>query len=110
MRERRGQTMNGRAFVVMVAGMVLVAGAGLEAKRKASGPKGGPFEAVGKPELQGGDANGPAVTEGDFVAKGLGFRDGERLAELRLHYRTLGTLVRDTAGHVTNRSEERRVG
>src|SRR5258708_16585312 len=98
----RGQTMNGHAFAVMVAGMILVAGAGLEAKRKASGPKGGPFEAVGKPELQGGNANGPVVTEGNFVAKGFAFRDGERMAELRLHYRTLGTPVRDTAGHVTN--------
>src|SRR5882757_5361050 len=94
--------MNGRAFAVMVAGMILVAGAGLEAKRKASGPKGGPFEALGKPELPGGNANGPAVTEGDYVARGFAFRDGERMAELRLHYRTLGTPVRDTAGHVTN--------
>jgi len=94
--------MNGRAFAVMVAGMILVAGAGLEAKRKASGPKGGPFEAPGKSELQGGDANGPAVTEGDFVAKGFAFRDGERMAELRLHYRTLGMPVRDTAGRVSN--------
>jgi len=94
--------MNGRAFAVMVAGMVLVAGAGLEAKRKASGPKGGPFEALGKPELLDGDANGPAVMEGDFVAKGFAFRDGERMAELRLHYRTLGTPVRDTVGRVTN--------
>src|SRR5258708_8261375 len=98
----RGQTMNGHAFAVMVAGMMLVAGAGLEAKRKASGPKGGPFEELGKPELEGGGAHGPGVTEGDFVAKGFGLRDGERMAELRLHYRTLGTPVRDTAGHVTN--------
>jgi len=94
--------MNGRAVAVMVAGMVLVAGVGLEAKKRASGARGGPFEALGKPELQGGDANGPAVTEGDFVAKGFAFRDRERMAELRLHYRTLGTPVRDTAGHVTN--------
>jgi homoserine O-acetyltransferase len=86
----------------MVAGMVLVAGAGLEAKRKASGSKGGSFETRGKPDLQGGNVNDVAVTEGDFVAKGFAFRDGERMAELRSHYRTLGSATRDSAGRVTN--------
>jgi homoserine O-acetyltransferase len=42
------------------------------------------------------------VTEGDFVAHDFKFRSGEQLAELRLHYRTLGKPVRDAAGHVTN--------
>jgi homoserine O-acetyltransferase len=44
----------------------------------------------------------PAITEGDFVARDFVFRDGEKLAELRLHYRTLGKPARDSAGHVTN--------
>ena len=39
---------------------------------------------------------------GDFIAKDFQFRDGEKLAELRLHYRTLGKPARDAAGHVTN--------
>src|SRR5262249_24079136 len=43
-----------------------------------------------------------AVTEGDFVAHDFQFKSGEKLAELRLHYRTLGKPVRDANGHVTN--------
>jgi homoserine O-acetyltransferase len=43
-----------------------------------------------------------APTEGDFVIKDFPFRSGEKLAELRLHYLTLGKPVRDAAGHVTN--------
>src|SRR5438309_9554089 len=42
------------------------------------------------------------VTEGDYVAKDFKFRSGETLAELRLHYRTLGTPARDAQGRVTN--------
>jgi homoserine O-acetyltransferase len=44
----------------------------------------------------------PAITEGDFVARDFVFRDGEKLADLRLHYRTLGKPARDSAGHVMN--------
>ena len=44
------------------------------------------------------------VTEGDYVAKDYKFRSGESLAELKLHYRTLGTPKRDAQGHVTNTS------
>jgi len=43
-----------------------------------------------------------SVTEGDFVAHDFKFRSGEQLAELRLHYRTMGKPARDAAGHVTN--------
>lgn len=43
-----------------------------------------------------------SVTEGDFVARDFKFRSGEQLPQLRLHYRTLGTPVRDAGGHVTN--------
>src|SRR5262249_27374876 len=43
-----------------------------------------------------------AVQEGDFVAKDFRFRSGESLAELRLHYRTLGKPVRNAKGSVTN--------
>jgi homoserine O-acetyltransferase/O-succinyltransferase len=42
------------------------------------------------------------VTEGDYVAHNFKFRSGEQLPELRLHYRTLGKLVRDAQGHATN--------
>jgi len=40
--------------------------------------------------------------EGDFVLHNFEFRSGARLPELRLHYMTLGHLVRDRAGHATN--------
>jgi homoserine O-acetyltransferase len=41
-------------------------------------------------------------TEGDFLAKNFTFHTGETLAELRLHYTTLGAAQRDPAGHVRN--------
>ncbi|HET7502389.1 MAG TPA: alpha/beta fold hydrolase [Kofleriaceae bacterium] len=39
---------------------------------------------------------------GDFTIKDFTFTSGEKLAELRIHYMTLGTPQRDAAGHVTN--------
>src|SRR5439155_22378775 len=53
--------------------------------------------------------------EGDWNVPDFTFHSGEKLAPLRLHYITLGSPVRDSAGHVRNavlvlRSEERRVG
>src|SRR5713226_6469358 len=39
-----------------------------------------------------------ATTEGEFVVKDFRFRDGETMAELRLHYATLGKPTRDAAG------------
>jgi homoserine O-acetyltransferase/O-succinyltransferase len=43
-----------------------------------------------------------AAHDGDFVVKEFKFRDGKTLAELRLHYATLGKPIRDSAGQVTN--------
>src|SRR5438132_5691451 len=37
--------------------------------------------------------NYPAPAEGDYVIQNFRFRSGETLPELRIHYRTLGTLV-----------------
>jgi homoserine O-acetyltransferase/O-succinyltransferase len=42
------------------------------------------------------------VTEGDFVAHDFKFKSGEKMAELRLHYRTLGKPARDPQGRVNN--------
>ena len=42
------------------------------------------------------------VTESDYVAHDFQFKSGEKLAELRLHYRTLGKPVRDADGRVSN--------
>jgi homoserine O-acetyltransferase/O-succinyltransferase len=49
-------------------------------------------------------AEGPAASakEGDYVARNFKFRSGETLAELRLHYTTLGAPQKDAQGQVTN--------
>ena len=44
----------------------------------------------------------PAPVEADFVAKDVTFASGERLPEVRLHYRTVGTPQRDASGAVRN--------
>ena len=40
--------------------------------------------------------------EGDYVSHDFHFKSGETLAELVMHYATLGTPVRDASGRVTN--------
>ncbi|HXV86267.1 MAG TPA: alpha/beta fold hydrolase, partial [Gemmatimonadales bacterium] len=44
----------------------------------------------------------PAPTEGDLILRDFRFTSGETLAELRLHYRTLGRPQRDAQGVVRN--------
>jgi homoserine O-acetyltransferase/O-succinyltransferase len=44
----------------------------------------------------------PARIEGDAVLRDFRFDSGEVLAELRLHYTTIGTLARDAAGMARN--------
>lgn len=44
----------------------------------------------------------PTPVEGDFVARDFEFGTGETLDELRIHYRTIGTLERDEDGQATN--------
>ena len=43
-----------------------------------------------------------ATHEGDYLLKNFRFADGEILPNLRLHYATLGSPVRDSKGQVTN--------
>src|SRR6266446_2440961 len=47
-------------------------------------------------------ANYPTPKEGDYIIKDFAFASGEKLPELRLHYRTLGEPQRDAKGNVTN--------
>jgi homoserine O-acetyltransferase len=47
-------------------------------------------------------ADEPVVKEGDFVLKDFRFASGETLPELRLHYRTIGTVQRDEHGVARN--------
>lgn len=42
------------------------------------------------------------VTEGDFIVRNYTFRSGQKMDEVRLHYRTLGTLRKDASGRATN--------
>lgn len=44
----------------------------------------------------------PGEKEGDFVVKDFRFQSGETLPEVRLHYTTLGTPRRDSAGRIAN--------
>ena len=44
----------------------------------------------------------PAPAQGDFVVRNFRFASDEKLPELRLHYRTLGTPHRDAQGVVRN--------
>src|SRR5215831_19385854 len=44
----------------------------------------------------------PAPVQGDYVIKNFSFTSGETLPELKLHYRTIGTPVRDASGVVRN--------
>src|SRR5262252_553106 len=46
--------------------------------------------------------NLPPVAQGDFTIRDFKFDSSETLPELRLHYRTLGTPKRDSAGIVRN--------
>jgi homoserine O-acetyltransferase len=47
-------------------------------------------------------ADYPAPQPGDFVVKDFQFKSGERLAEIKLHYYTLGTPQKDASGRVGN--------
>jgi homoserine O-acetyltransferase len=44
----------------------------------------------------------PDPVEHDYVIQDFAFRDGSVLPELRMHYRTLGTLQKDPSGRATN--------
>jgi homoserine O-acetyltransferase/O-succinyltransferase len=46
--------------------------------------------------------NWPAPQEGDYIVHDFHFQSGERLPEVRLHYRTLGKPLKDASGRTTN--------
>ena len=52
--------------------------------------------------LQAVAASWPAATEGDYTIKDFHFATGESLPELKIHYRTLGIVHKNTNGHVDN--------
>ena len=44
----------------------------------------------------------PTVTEADFVSKDVRFSDGKTLPQVKQHYRTLGTPIRNAKGEIIN--------
>jgi homoserine O-acetyltransferase/O-succinyltransferase len=48
------------------------------------------------------NTNWPGYQEGDFIITNYKFASGEGLAEVKLHYRTIGTARRNAAGEVVN--------
>jgi homoserine O-acetyltransferase len=52
--------------------------------------------------LQGAAAVFPAPERRDFIARNFKFENGAVLPEVRIHYRTVGTPVRDARGRITN--------
>ncbi len=55
-----------------------------------------------EPARAAAPTNYPAPAEGDFLIRDFVFASGEKLPELRLHYRTLGKPRRDAQGVVRN--------
>jgi homoserine O-acetyltransferase len=58
--------------------------------------------AFGSAQAATAAVNYPTPVEGDFTLKNFQFGSGEKLAELRIHYRTLGKPERDAQGVVKN--------
>jgi homoserine O-acetyltransferase len=50
----------------------------------------------------GAAQNYPTPTPGDFVMRDFKFQSGENLAEVKMHYVTLGTAVKDKNGNTAN--------
>src|SRR5437764_4578637 len=50
----------------------------------------------------GAKRNYPTPVEGDYVIRDFRFQSGETLPELKLHYTTIGTPMRDSNGMVRN--------
>ncbi|HEY0348328.1 MAG TPA: alpha/beta fold hydrolase [Pyrinomonadaceae bacterium] len=57
--------------------------------------------ALGQPQTRP-QRNYPTPVEGDYVIQNFHFRSGESLPELKMHYRTIGTLTRDGSGVANN--------
>ena len=48
------------------------------------------------------ETNWPNYQEADFTVKNYAFKSGESLPEVKIHYRTLGTIKRDGNGDIAN--------
>jgi homoserine O-acetyltransferase len=60
------------------------------------------FPALGQEAANKPNINWPGYKEGNYVVHDYKFVSGESLPEVTLHYRTIGTAMRDAAGKVVN--------
>ena len=62
------------------------------------------FASTQLPAQQAGSQTAVLVApqEGDFIIHSFRFQSGETLPEVRMHYTTLGTPIKDASGHTTN--------
>jgi homoserine O-acetyltransferase len=58
--------------------------------------------AVARSQAQSAGAAEPTSHEGDFVIHNFHFQSGENLADVKMHYATFGTPVKDSSGRTTN--------
>jgi homoserine O-acetyltransferase len=58
--------------------------------------------AVAPSQAQTAAAAAPTSHEGDFVIHNFHFQSGETMPELKMHYTTFGTPVKDSSGRTTN--------
>jgi homoserine O-acetyltransferase/O-succinyltransferase len=79
-------------------GFVLLAVMLIAASACTSGQQGKPSTPAQAPVSE----DYPAPVEADYLIDNYHFRSGETLPELKIHYRTLGTLRRDGSGRATN--------
>lgn len=57
---------------------------------------------AGAQTAAGNAAGGPAPHEGDFVIHNFRFQSGETMADVKMHYTTFGTPIKDASGRTTN--------
>jgi len=59
--------------------------------------------ALGYAEAQAGpSASWPGIREGDYAIHNFRFQSGDTMPDLRMHYTTLGTPMKDASGRTTN--------
>jgi homoserine O-acetyltransferase len=60
------------------------------------------FQCSANPAQEPAQPDYPSPAQGDFLIRNFHFKSGEMLPELKLHYTTIGTPVRDQKGVVSN--------
>ena len=91
---------NRGAFGIFVAlAIALSYGQGAAAEQAGESPDQSKIETTKNDQTK---TDQPAPLEGDYVVHDFRFQSGETLPEVRMHYTTLGSPVKDARGHTTN--------